>query len=495
MKKTTFAASLLFFLGCAASERTPVGPEEPIQTPLPFLDAPAGVFISNPIASAGGRVYVSALPEVLSGFSWVMVRNETTHGTTRSAPLVDGGFDPIAVTAAPGDRISLTFVVTGGQSSSRLVSVPQHVPPSIVRMDPADGAENVPVNTHFSVVFSEPVDKSSLTTSIAVLDGFDPVPGNVLVSPDGLRGEFVPDHPLEWQKKYSLELKPGVRDLDGESIASRSVSTIQTTSAATASLELVFARMIDRQIYRIGLDGTGLIQLTHTGQNVNPAWSPNGNRIAFVRYESGAFRGDVYTMDSDGSNVTRLTEGAGLWSAAWSPDGTRLAVSDEGTYYGSISIISLDPKIPPKQIAKDARSPAWSPDGKKIAFVRLSGDDGYHQIFVMNADGTDVRPVTEFDSGGIFGVSWSPDGKRIAFSKHMLDTWGLYTIDPDGSHRTLVTSLATSGAVWSPDGEQIAFAINDYSGGSWTPSIAYVRVDGGEVHVLADGFGPSWRRK
>src|SRR6476620_2068357 len=196
MKKTTFAAWLAVFLGCAAPERTPSGPDEPIQTPLPFLNAPAGVFISNPNASAGGLAYVSASPGTFSAASSVAVRNETAHGSTRYGPIADGGFDPVAVAAAPGDRISLTLTLPNSRSSSKLVSVPQHLAPSIVRMDPADGAENVPVDVHFSVVFSEPVDKSTVTSSIVVFDGIDPLPGNVLVSQDGLRGEFVPDHPL-----------------------------------------------------------------------------------------------------------------------------------------------------------------------------------------------------------------------------------------------------------------------------------------------------------
>jgi TolB protein len=204
---------------------------------------------------------------------------------------------------------------------------------------------------------------------------------------------------------------------------------------------------------------------------------------------------DIYLMNPDGSNVVRRTKSAAYWSVAWSPDGRTLAVSDEGIYYGSVSLISADDDgAPPRLLAVDARTPAWSPDGKQIAFVRLSGDDGYHRIFIMNADGTDQRPVTEFDSGGIFGLSWSPDGKRLAFSKCLQGSCGIYTMKPDGSDWKTVTTTSTgTGTAWSPDGKWISFTIDKYAGQQWVPSIAIVSSDGGALYIVDSGYSPSWQ--
>lgn len=148
--------------------------------------------------------------------------------------------------------------------------------------------------------------------------------------------------------------------------------------------------------------------------------------------------------------------------------------------------------------------PAWSPDGKRIAFC--SNRDGATNVYVMNADGTEVTRITDVPRGGkAFCVcpSWSPDGESIAYQRRdggegsdlitihiesgrtrvltddawdpvwspggdkILFTgrtpkgWSLYTIEPDGAKLTEIVSM--SGSVgfiypsWSPDGKRIAF--------------------------------------
>jgi Tol biopolymer transport system component len=157
-------------------------------------------------------------------------------------------------------------------------------------------------------------------------------------------------------------------------------------------------------------------------------------------------------MDADGSNVKRLTVKGDLWSAAWSPDGRKLAVSDEGVYESDIWVITVDEGgSAPVHLAKDAKLPAWSPDGEQIAYVHTSGDDGYNQVYVMNADGTVARPLTVIDPGGIGGLAWSPDGKRIACSKCLAGSCDLYVMDAGGGLPRRIIGNAQS-AAWSPDG-------------------------------------------
>ena len=98
--------------------------------------------------------------------------------------------------------------------------------------------------------------------------------------------------------------------------------------------------------------------------------------------------------------------------------------------------------------------PTWSPNGQQIAFH--SDRDGNHEVYVMNADGSNLRNLTRHPA---FDVSphWHPDGKRIAFMRGE-DIARLYTIDLNGNDLRLVTEADFIGSPkWSPDGKRIAF--------------------------------------
>jgi Tol biopolymer transport system component len=412
-----------------------------------------------------------------------------------TAAIIDGGFDPVAIEASVGEELSLAVHYSAGRTEPISVKVPPRRPPVVVRTVPSRGRIDVALNAQIAIVFSEPVDKASVTTaSVALTQGGSLVSGSVKVTPDGLGASFIPDSPLQPATEYSLKVDSGIRDLDGEALAETTIVDFETATLSPTA-QLVFTSESDRQIYQIGADGTGLTRLTTEGENSRAVFSPDGSQIAFARHQGND--GDIYTMNADGTGVVRRTVGAKFWSVEWSPDGTKLLASDEDVYYASISIIDLnDPAAPPRLLASAARTPAWSPDGKQIAFVRTSGDDGYHQIFIMNPDGTDQRPVTIWDSGGIYGLSWSPDGERLAFSKCLIGC-ALYTMRADGSDWKTITELPTAGgAKWSPDGKWIAFTIDNYSAGGWDwhPTIAYVSADGGPVHVITSGYSPSWQR-
>lgn len=124
----------------------------------------------------------------------------------------------------------------------------------------------------------------------------------------------------------------------------------------------------------VNTSGVGTAITSGNVNDVDPAPSPDGKRIAFARAVGGpAGQYDIYVMDSNGANVAKLTSSA-----------------------------------------RDDRYPAWSPDGSRIAYRGYPAATGGAVIITMNPDGSAPRPV--FNTGGGDQPTWSPDGTRIAYS-------------------------------------------------------------------------------
>lgn len=146
----------------------------------------------------------------------------------------------------------------------------------------------------------------------------------------------------------------------------------------------------------------------------------------------------------------------------------------------------------------------WSPDGKQIAFWKEGSDDGEEDIFVMNADGSAVKPVAggisvwEENQGGYVnggGLGWTPDGK-ILFMRTTHEYADVFAVNLDGSGLTRLTKNAKLGTFsLSPDGTSIA--LDDHA---WRLYVAPVEGAGKTVTLMhwTYGFmddpwtGPAW---
>lgn len=285
---------------------------------------------------------------------------------------------------------------------------------------------------------------------------------------------------------------PGLQHVTARAGNLESVFTATACSRPCQEIQLLFVR--NGLIYRTNVIGGDVRVLSNQGNNASPSWSPDGQRIAFTRHGGIASGAALYVMNADGTNVVRRVDG--FHTPSWSPDGTRLAISAGDCWYScAVSLLNVDDtSATPVQFATMAAQPAWSPDGRKIAFVSLSGDDGYHELQVLNTDGTGLTVVSRRDAGSINRPAWSPDGQRIAFSKCVGGGCDIYVANVDGSGLTRRTYFQNAyGPSWSPDGTWIAFEIFDPY--YYESIVAYMASSGtGNVFpLIAQGSQPAWR--
>ena len=185
-------------------------------------------------------------------------------------------------------------------------------------------------------------------------------------------------------------------------------------------------------IYVMRADGKNVRRLTNNPNGAGqPTWSSDNHQIAFssYRYYAGDSGPQIYIMQADGTDLRKLTIHSALdYHPAWSPDGRSIAFQSDRN-----RLVWLDDDIYlmdangknirnlTKHPGRD-RHPTWSPDGRQIAFasVRVGNfgdenlDAGNYDIYLMDAEGTNVRRLTEDPSDEIL-PAWSPNGQKSSF--------------------------------------------------------------------------------
>jgi Tol biopolymer transport system component len=223
------------------------------------------------------------------------------------------------------------------------------------------------------------------------------------------------------------------------------------------------------QIHAVSTDGSGLQQLTHMGGHdaLDAHWSPDGAMLAFRVWTKGDY--ELFVMNADGSGLTNVTESMGVSEFAWSPSRSMLAFTafQEGNDF-DIFVVNADGTGLRAVIESplSEHRPQWSPDGTQIAFEQWpvhDRDPGTADIYIVGVGGGDATPLVT-SPGYDTGVAWSPDGNRLAFTSDQGDDEEIYVVNADGSGERKLTDLpgldATT-AAWSPDGTQISFVAHD----------------------------------
>lgn len=203
----------------------------------------------------------------------------------------------------------------------------------------------------------------------------------------------------------------------------------------------------DYELYTAKADGTGIKRLTNvSGYDAEATVSPNGKSIVFTSERDGDL--DLYSMDTDGKNIKRLTNEIGY---------------DGGAFFSPDSKTIVYRRSSPKTEAEIKRY-------KDLLSQKLVVPTVF-EIWVMNADGSNKRQVTNLASAS-FAPFFTPDGKRIIFCTNFFDAnkadrrrqpnfdLALINIDGTGIERVTFGESFDGFPMFSPDGKKLVFASN-----------------------------------
>jgi Tol biopolymer transport system component len=233
------------------------------------------------------------------------------------------------------------------------------------------------------------------------------------------------------------------------------------------------------------------------------SWSADGKALVFNRSKRWLSDSQVGIVDNDGKSVTQLTSSGYNFDPIWSPDMRQIAylvIESNVTYCRIMNVDGTDNRPAPYRSQGLVKHMAWSPDARSVAIEgppdSASIETGARDLFLADRWDNKVKRVT-FD--GLSGApSWSPDGSAIAFVSGRDVTMDGYVMNRDGGgQRRLTNHGKVSGGplLWSPDGTKLLYAIMSESRGG--RSIAVVNSDGSNDTNLREPAvnGFSWKRK
>jgi len=237
--------------------------------------------------------------------------------------------------------------------------------------------------------------------------------------------------------------------------------------AAVAAVSLLASALLRNDLFGLPFTASRQTSSDSTEVGGDPSAVRNGT-IAFVSEQSDGV--DIRAMEPGGSDSLLLADVEGeVTHPDWSPDGTRIVFIsdriDEGNPDGDVEIWVMNAdgseleQLTDNQAMRDG-APDWSPDGNSIAFSRQSEDGDTQDIWVMDADGLNPLQLTQGHDND--APDWSPDGQQLVFESDRDGDHDIWVMDAGGrnARQLLDNDREDFWPVWSPDGERVAYRSN-----------------------------------
>ncbi len=247
--------------------------------------------------------------------------------------------------------------------------------------------------------------------------------------------------------------------------------TAGVVAFATAALWMVGAR--DRtDSADVGPTQRSLRQLSYgSGLQQDPAWSPDGSRVAYAADHSG--NADLWVQTIGESEPVRLTSSPfNDWQPSWSPNGEEIVFRSERDG-GGLYIVSMRGGVEKRLVDFGAR-PQWSPSGELILFSQAAPEaSGAARRYVMAPSGASPRVVghEQLEAFRIISAGWHPDGRVSAWGRDARNDLALVTFPLDGGP-------AVRSTISDDIAREIADAEIELSRFVWAPSGRYVYFEG-----------------
>lgn len=533
------------------------GPSEPSLEESPYLSEPVHAVTSATHGTSnsasiqqGDVVYVSIPAGTFPDAAIAVIRHVSTGQETVRA-LADGGLHPVAIAARVGDAIRIS---TLGDAEPRnlMAPVPHITRPKVIRVVPPRGKTDVPLNVRLDVVFSKPMDESTLG-NILLSHGSTPIPGRITLLDDGVTAEFEPSQLLAPTQRYELTVPMSVRDVAGNAMEEASVTEFITGSSIAVAevrtrepalfrnpaglmrtFEMNAVRLSDGRVsgtWRVfyeetGHGGPGIVQCFAIRDN-GTVWVAGPRTPPHPEYSGdwGWLANDNRTKGlPDQLTMAHPIVQNGLGEAEDFCMSTPLVDPLEGPFVlhdlesGDIEVRGATPLPTTGSVRVVTSSTGFpiDPDGYTLRLGDVTQTIGANDSLTVRALGPGVYPVSVEDvaegctvapieplsvTAGTFGrlnIDVDCYAPTIAFVADVENNVDVYFSSPSGGAQFRLTTAqgADWDPAWSSDGKRIAFSSHREDNGQFNRDIYVIASNGTAETRLTDDpatdYEPAW---